>query len=43
MWDDEEDRDVVNELCVSLSGTLMTVGPSLITPTCSSPCALFLH
>ncbi|SCV70350.1 BQ2448_1744 [Microbotryum intermedium] len=32
MWDDEEERDVVNELCNAVSAALLAVGPALIYP-----------
>jgi hypothetical protein len=34
MWEEEEERDVVNELCNSFSAALMVVGPALIVPQC---------
>lgn len=36
MWAEEEERDVVNELCNSFSAALMVVGPALIVPHCES-------
>ncbi|BGP41297.1 hypothetical protein JCM10449v2_005274 [Rhodotorula kratochvilovae] len=37
MWEDEEERDVVNELCNSFSAALMSVGPALICPQYVQP------
>jgi importin-4 len=36
MWKEEDERDVVNELCNSFSAALMVVGPALIYPACMS-------
>ena len=35
MWETEDERDVVNELCNSFSAALMVVGPALIVPSCT--------
>lgn len=35
MWKEEDERDVVNELCNSFSAALMVVGPALIFPACT--------
>ncbi|GAA5999843.1 uncharacterized protein JCM10292_003769 [Rhodotorula paludigena] len=37
MWSDEEEREVVNELCNSFSAALMSVGPALIVPKYVQP------
>ncbi|GAA5874928.1 hypothetical protein JCM1840_007153 [Sporobolomyces johnsonii] len=36
-WDDEEEREVVNELCNSFSAAIMSVGPALVVPTYVQP------
>lgn len=35
MWQEEEERDVVNEILNSFSAALMVVGPALIVPGCA--------
>lgn len=42
MWKEEEERDVVHELCNSFSAALMAVGPALIVPGCTCSCSLSL-
>lgn len=37
MWEDEDERDVVNELCNSFSAAIMSVGPALIVPQYVQP------
>ncbi|KAM0750744.1 ARM repeat-containing protein [Meredithblackwellia eburnea MCA 4105] len=42
-WKEEEERDVVNELCVSFSAALMSVGPALIVPEYVEPICTHLQ
>ncbi|GAA5839614.1 hypothetical protein JCM9279_005998 [Rhodotorula babjevae] len=37
MWEDEDERDVVNELCNSFSAAIMSVGPALVSPQYIQP------
>ncbi|KAI5478132.1 hypothetical protein MNV49_005396 [Pseudohyphozyma bogoriensis] len=37
MWEEEDERDVVNELCTGFSACLMIVGPALIVPSYIEP------
>ncbi|GAA5927116.1 uncharacterized protein JCM15063_000459 [Sporobolomyces koalae] len=37
IWEDEDERDVVNELCNSFSAALMSVGPALVVPEYVQP------
>ncbi|GAA5895652.1 uncharacterized protein JCM6883_001576 [Sporobolomyces salmoneus] len=37
IWADEDERDVVNELCNSFSAALMSVGPALVVPEYVQP------
>jgi len=41
IWADEDERDVVNELCNSFSALLMSVGPASIVPECTLNFFLF--
>jgi len=41
IWADEDERDVVNELCNSFSALLMSVGPASIVPECELKSSLF--
>ncbi|KAK4700212.1 importin-4, partial [Phenoliferia sp. Uapishka_3] len=43
LWSDEEERDVVNELCNSFSAALMIVGPALIVPEYVEPICTHLQ